>query len=181
MVNHPKDSTGSVYFNHGRDSHPWATKITQLAKVAQAKGFSVESLDYTGILDPDQRVQILLDSAKTDIRPLILVGSSMGGYVATVASEILKPQGLFLMAPAVYMQGYAVQDPCPSAEIIFIIHGWNDELIPVEHSIRFARKHQAHLHLVKSDHRLIDQLATIEWLFRRFLDQLVSMTARTKG
>lgn len=181
MVNHPQDNAGLVYFNHGRDSHPQATKINQLAKVAQAKGFSIDSLDYTGTTDPDQRVQILLGSARTDIRPLILVGSSMGGYVATVASETLKPQGLFLIAPAVYIQGYAIQDPRPTAELIFIIHGWNDELIPVEHSIRFARRHQAHLHLIKSDHRLIDQLATIEWLFSKFLDQFVAMTARTKG
>jgi surfactin synthase thioesterase subunit len=180
MANRPENTIGFVFFNHGRDSSPWTTKIKRLAKTAQAKGFAIESLDYTGILDPDRRVQILLDSVNAEIRPLILVGSSMGGYVSTVASELLKPQGLFLLAPALYMEDYAVQDPRPCAEIISIVHGWNDEIIPVDHSIRFARKHHAHLHLVDDDHRLMNQLSTIVWLFNWFLDQFNSMSGRNK-
>lgn len=174
MLDKPINPAGLIYFNHGRDSSPWATKIERLENVAREKGFAVESLDYTGILDADRRVQILLDSARTDIRPLILVGSSMGGYVASVASEKLEPQGLFLMAPALYMREFAVKDPSPSAETIFIVHGWRDEIIPVDDSVHFARKYRAHLHLLDGDHRLIDRLPTIVELFKLFLDLLVS-------
>ncbi|MBE0410609.1 MAG: alpha/beta hydrolase [Anaerolineales bacterium] len=178
MLENPVNPAGLIYFNHGRDSGPWATKIARLANVARDKGFSVESLDYTGILDADRRVQILLDSARTDIRPLILVGSSMGGYVASVASAKLHPQGLFLMAPAFYMREFAVKDPSPIAETIFIIHGWRDEVIPVDDSIRFARKYRANLHLLDGDHRLIDRLPTIAELFGLFLEQLKSTSGK---
>ena len=181
MVSKSSDAAGLIYFNHGRDSGPWATKIKRMAQVARIKGFAVESLDYSGILDADRRVDILLDSARTDMRPLILVGSSMGGYVATVASERLKPQGLFLMAPALYIEDYVVQDPLPWADTIFIVHGWRDEIIPVDHSIRFARQFHAQLHLVNGDHRLIDQLETIVCLFTSFLDQFLSMPDGEQG
>lgn len=176
MDDTPVEPTGIVYFNHGRDSGPWTTKINRLTQIARTKGYATESLDYTGILDPDRRVRILLNSVKPEIQPLILVGSSMGGYVATVASEQLKPQGLFLMAPALYMEDYSVQDARPCAEITMIIHGWNDELIPVENSIHFASQHHTHLYLMEGDHRLTDQLSTIAYLFNWFLDQFITIS-----
>ena len=45
------------------------------------------------------------------------------------------------MAPALYLEGLPplrerVLD-CPAA----IVHGWRDEVVPVEHSIRFAREY----------------------------------------
>jgi hypothetical protein len=46
--------------------------------------------------DPDACVKWLLAMGLR----LVLVGSSMGGYVSTIASQSLKPAGLFLMAPA---------------------------------------------------------------------------------
>jgi predicted esterase len=179
MVGESSDTNGIVYFNHGRDSYPRTTKIQRLAQVARSRGFAVESLDYSGIRDADRRVHILIESAKTDIRPLILVGSSLGGYVATIASEKLIPQGLFLLAPALYLEDFSIDDPRPWAETVFIVHGWRDETIPVDQSIRFARKFQAQLHLVDGDHRLLDQLEIIVWLFGFFLDQLKSTSDRS--
>jgi len=46
---------------------------------------------------------------------MVLVGSRMGGYVSTVASPQLEVDSLFLMAPAYYLLGYAIQDPAPRA------------------------------------------------------------------
>ncbi len=162
---------GLVYFNHGKESGPWGTKIKRLAEVAQARGFHAESPDYTGMADPDQRVRHLLSLQPRSSR-LVLVGSSMGGYVAMVASETLDPQGLFLMAPALYVPGYAIIDPFPNARLTAIVHGWNDEVIPVEHSIRFAQTHKTQLHLVDGDHRLMSQVPFIEALFGLFLDHI---------
>lgn len=169
---------GTVYFNHGKESGPWGSKIRKLADVARAHGFAVESIDYTDLPDAGPRVERLLrsDAAKAD--GLILVGSSMGGYVATVASAILKPKGLFLMAPAFYMPGYPEQNPVPNAGVVAVVHGWSDEVIPVEHSIQFARKFRTTtrmgLHLIEDGHRLADQLAFVAALFERFLEVLVS-------
>ena len=168
-----KSSQWAVYFNHGKESGPWGAKIQSLAQVARDKGFFVDSLDYTGIHDPDQRVQILLASRAAEFERLVLVGSSMGSYVATVASQNLKPQGLFLMAPAFYLPGFANQDPVPHAQLTAVVHGWNDELIPVEHSLRFAQVHAAQLHLLPGDHRLVENIPFIAAVFSHFLDQLL--------
>ena len=99
----------------------------------------------------------------------MLVGSSLGGYVAVAAASLLHARGAFLMAPALYMEGLPplrerVLD-CPAA----IVHGWRDEVVPVEHSVRFAREYSASLHLLDSDHQLHDQLRFIKYLFEYFL------------
>jgi len=162
---------GAVYFNHGKESGPWGDKITRLADVARGRGFDVESLDYSG-MDAEARVGKLLDSDARAARPLILVGSSLGSYVAAVASASLQPRGLFLLAPAFYLPDFAVQEPVPHADFVTLVHGWNDELIPFENSIRYARKFKAALHLVESDHRLSSQLPLIALLFEAFLAQV---------
>lgn len=162
---------GAVYFNHGKESGPWGDKITRLADVARGRGFDVESLDYSG-MDADSRVAKLLDSDARAAHPLILMGSSMGSYVAAVASASLRPRGLFLLAPAFYLPDFAVQEPIPHADVVTLIHGWDDELIPFENSIRYAKKFKAALHLVESDHHLSSQLPLIASLFDGFLNQV---------
>jgi len=164
---------GAVCFNHGKESGPWGDKITRLAEVARQRGFDVESVDYTGLMDPTARVQKLVDSDSARARPLILVGSSMGSYVAAVASASLRPSGLFLLAPAFYLPDFPIQEPVPHAGLVTLVHGWKDELIPPENSIRYARRFDATLHLVNSDHRLNDQLPLLALLFDAFLSNLI--------
>ncbi len=160
----------AVYFNHGKESGPWGDKITTLAEIAGQHGYSVESLDYTNMMDPAQRLQKLLDSDARRVESLLLVGSSMGGWVAAAASATLKPRGLFLLAPAFYIAEFPSAEPAPSAERVDIVHGWNDSVISYQNSVRYAEKFKATLHLVDSDHRLSSQLALIAKLFRDFLD-----------
>jgi predicted esterase len=166
----------TVFFNHGKESGPWGNKIAKLAEVARERGFLAESVDYQDLPDSGPRVERLLQSAARKANGLILVGSSMGGYVATVGSTILKPEGLFLMAPAFYMPGYPEQNPVPNAKMVSIVHGWSDDVIPVGHSIQFAQKFSAttrmELHLIEDDHRLSAQLPRLTLLFGCFLDQL---------
>jgi hypothetical protein len=49
------------------------------------------------------------------------------------------------------------------------VHGWRDDVVPVEHSIRWAREHGATLHVLESDHRLHDRIREIDYLFEYFL------------
>ena len=165
----------NVYFSHGKESGPWGTKINALAAIARQKGFRVESPDYSNQPDPDTRVEELLNLRLPDSEFTVLVGSSMGGYVATVASQIINPVGLFLMAPAFYLPEYNNQSPTPHARKTVIIHGLKDEVVSVENSIRFAREHSTELHLVDGDHSLIDQLPKIEILFGLFLDEILEI------
>ena len=159
-----------VCFAHGKESGPWGTKITRLAEVARARSFDVLSPDYSHTHDPKERVAHLLKLAPR-ARTLVLVGSSMGGYVSAMASAALKPQALFLMAPALYFPGWN-EDPqdCPANTVV--VHGWHDDVVPVEVSLRFARARGAALHLLDSGHTLNDQLEALSLLFDALLSSV---------
>lgn len=165
----------AVYFAHGKESGPWGTKITALAKVARDKGFHVESPDYSATMDPSQRVGQLLALKPAARKHLVLVGSSMGAYVSAVTSAQLKPSGLFLLAPAFFRPGYEVQKPAPEARLTMIVHGWKDELIPAHEIVRYADEFRTRLVLVDSDHRLMSALPFIETLFAGFLDEILAL------
>jgi len=165
------DTMPTLYCAHGKESGPWGAKIKALADVAKGLGYRVESPDYSDLQDPDKRIERLLQLCGTGSADL-LVGSSMGGYVATVASTVIRPKALFLMAPAFCLPGYAVQEPAPCADRTVIVHGWHDAVVPPDNSIRFARQHQAQLHLLDSDHRLNDQIPLLVCLFSRLLVEL---------
>ena len=83
-----------IYFAHGKESGPWGDKIKALAQIGRNKGWQVESPDYSFTMDPEIRVNKLL-SLRPEAEELVLVGSSMGGYVSTVSSAFLKVSGLF--------------------------------------------------------------------------------------
>lgn len=159
-----------VCFAHGKESGPWGTKITRLAEVAKAQGFTAISPDYSHTHDPHERVGQLLDLAPS-ARTLVLVGSSMGGYVSAMACAKLQPKALFLMAPALYFPGWE-EEPmgCPSNCVV--VHGWNDDVVPVERSIQFARTRRATLHLLNSGHTLTDQLPSLELAFEQLITSL---------
>jgi predicted esterase len=158
-----------VHFVHGKESGPWGSKISRLAAVARSHDMLVESLDYAGMDDPQARADKLVRSCEAARQAVILVGSSMGGWVATAASARLKPQALFLLAPAFYLPAYPpVQAGCPGSAIE-IVHGWGDDIIPFEHSVRFGREHACTVHLVNDGHRLKDTASRLDELFDAFL------------
>jgi pimeloyl-ACP methyl ester carboxylesterase len=154
---------------HGKESGPGGSKIAALADVARARHWAVASLDYSHTTDPAARLDQLLGACINVRRPLVLVGSSMGGWVAAEAAERLGAYGVFLLAPALYIPGYPTQDPVVPAARTEIIHGWDDEIIPFENAIRFARLRQCTLHLVQGDHRLNARIPLLRELFDAFL------------
>jgi pimeloyl-ACP methyl ester carboxylesterase len=162
----------TVIFNHGRESGPWGSKIRLMAKIVEEAGFRVFSRDDTDTKIPGERIERLLRFCETlGEGPIILVGSSMGAYVATVASQSIKPLGLFLLAPAFGLEGYPEPLPRPSAKCISIIHGWQDEVIPLNNVLCFAETHRASLHLVPAGHSLQEELAWVKHIFSGFLHQ----------
>lgn len=160
---------GTVVFSHGKESGPWGTKITAMAGTARSLGHAVESLDYRGVDDAQARVDQLLAAAPSFEPPLMLVGSSMGGHVAAAAAERLRAHALFLLAPAFYMPGLEAATPPGISSPTAIVHGWHDDVVPVEHSIRWAREYRATLHVLDSGHRLDDRVGEICRLFADFL------------
>jgi len=86
--------------------------------------------------------------------------------------SLLHARGVFLMAPALTMPGLPpLRDKlldCPTT----IVHGWKDDVVPVEQSIEFARRHGCALHILNSDHRLQDEVRLLKYLFEYFLVSL---------
>ena len=146
--------------------------------------------------------------------PVTLIGSSMGGYLATLfAARHMEVEKLVLMAPAFcfstrwpetlgqttmeewqrsgvlkvfhYSQGRTIElgyqliqdgrqyeDYPPVQQPTLIFHGKNDTVVPADLSVQFAGRYpQAQLHLMESDHELLNVLddmwmETEEFLFR---------------
>jgi predicted esterase len=164
----------TVIFSHGQESGPWGTKIRAMAELVREMGCEADSIDYQGIADPTERVEKLIAEAGPLDDTLVLVGSSMGGHVATAAAERLGAAGLFVLAPAYYIEGYEELTPTPPGMPVCIVHGWHDDVVPVENSIRFAGECKAELHLIDGDHRLTDNIAEINGYLKRFIRRVAA-------
>ena len=162
----------TVVFSHGKESGPWGAKITAMAEVVRDLKIGVESVDYRGLDDPAKRVEKLLAEGRVLKGPIVLVGSSLGGHVAAASASRLDTAALFLLAPAFYMPGFEKYTPQEVAVPTAIVHGWHDDVVPVDNSIRWAREHRATLHILDSNHRLEDQIGAICILLRNFLTAL---------
>ncbi len=169
----------TVCFSHGQESGPWGTKICAMADIARSEGWTVESLDYQGIADARERADKLIAFCREQGEPIVLVGSSMGGYVATAAASHVGARGLFLLAPAFYMPGYGEYMPDPLPDVpTTIVHGWRDDVVPHEGSIRYGHETGASVILIDGDHRLT---ANIDMISRWFLDFLTSLNDGEDG
>ncbi len=162
----------TVIFSHGQESGPWGTKIQAMAETVKSIGCEADSIDYQGIADPTDRVNKLIAEYRDFDDRLILVGSSMGGHVATAAAASLNAAGLFVLAPAYYMEGYEDLTPTAPDIPICIVHGWDDDIVPVKNSIRFAAACKAELHILDSDHRLTANIDEINYYLKRFIETL---------
>lgn len=158
-----------VYFSHGKESGPWGTKIKRLAAIAKQLGCDVDSIDYTDTMDPDLRVERLLTALSKEEDSFVLAGSSMGGYVSLVASQSVDAKAVFLMAPALYMPTFKKQQYHSNSSHIEIVHGWSDEVILAEHSIKYAKDADCTLHLISGDHSLNGSIEVVGDLFEQFL------------
>ncbi len=162
----------TVIFSHGQESGPWGTKIRAMAEMVRGRGCEADSIDYQGIADPTERLEKCVRKCAGIGDQLVLVGSSMGGHVATAAAEQVGAAGLFVLAPAYFMEGYEELTPDPPSMPICIVHGWHDDIVPVENSIRYARRCSATLHLVDGDHRLTANIDEINNYLGQFLETL---------
>jgi pimeloyl-ACP methyl ester carboxylesterase len=157
-----------VIYNHGKDSTPWSEKTLAFAEVAKRRGYDVESPDYRDQMDPDERVKQLLSMDWSDYSKIVLIGSSMGAYVATVAAETLPASGLFLLAPAFYLPGYQRSEFNPLGRT-WVFHGWQDEIVPPENAWKFCQQYHSRLLMLDADHRLISKIPLLAEEFDRFL------------
>ncbi len=169
------DTQPLIVFSHGQEGVPWGDKIVAMAEVARTAGYEVDSIDYRG-MEPLARVEKLRAYCRELNRVPLLVGSSLGGHVSAAVSREVNPRGLFLLAPAFFMPGYEQYTPTPAVCPIEIVHGWRDDVVPVENSIRWARLYNAVLHIVDDEHRLTDSIDRVCELLRLYLSRLARQT-----
>jgi len=162
----------TVIFSHGQESGPWGTKICAMAELVKSLGCKADSIDYQGIVNPTERVEKCVRECASITDKLVLAGSSMGGHVATAAAEQLGAAGLFVLAPAYFMEGYEDLTPEPPSMPICIVHGWHDDVVPIENSIRYASRCSATLHIVDGDHRLTANIDEINEYLSQFVRKL---------
>jgi pimeloyl-ACP methyl ester carboxylesterase len=164
-----------VIFSHGHLSSPSSRKIQVLAPLAAGLGFQTEAIDYQDLRDdPYGRVDRLCSRIAALDQPPILVGSSLGGLVSMAAAERMDVAGLFLMAPALYMEdrvpgGRVREAYTPRTEHVCLVHGWHDDIVEPERSLRYASASAASLHLLAADHALDGVLDQIGLLLSDFL------------
>ena len=61
------------------------------------------------------------------------------------------------------------QTHSPGHKHLEIVHGWSDDVIPPENSIRYARQADCTLHMIGGDHPLNSSIEVVEVLFEQFL------------
>jgi len=141
-----------VIFLHGKESGPDGCKATLLR-------------ERFGALTPDLYGKPLAEQAEIAARLIeanpdcLVVGSSMGGAVAVLASQVVAPKQLLLLAPALHypeVRGLLRRD-IPTS----IIHGVNDDVVPCTVSMRESERVGCGLALVEDGHRLMDSKSLI--------------------
>ncbi|QWT21020.1 hypothetical protein KPL74_03170 [Bacillus sp. NP157] len=169
---------GHIILSHGSDSGPDATKVSALAALAESLGWSTQRPDYreddlnghAGSVAP--RLARLGAAIAASPVPPVLVGSSMGAFASGLASLDAPVAGLFLLALPAAIPGYPRDFAAATGVPTFLVHGYADDVCPVEGAIAFARGQGAPLLLVRDDHRLGAALPAIEAEFRHFLEGL---------
>ena len=167
-----------LILSHGLESGPDATKVSALAKIATPLGFDSARPDYRD-LDAqrdvryiDARIARLKQHAPAD-RPVILAGSSMGAFISAFASLEVNCVGLFFIALPVSIPGYARAFDAAKVPTT-LVHGWEDELCPVDEAIAFARARRDAITLVRDDHRLSNHVEFVAEQFRLFLSRFTT-------
>jgi hypothetical protein len=110
-------------------------------------------------------------------RPLVLVGSSMGGHVSAAAAARVKSPRPVLLAPAFYMPGFEAYTPQdidpvrpPSCTAGTTTSCRSRTAFAGRASTRLT------LHVLNSDHRLEDQIEAICTLLREFLGHRLGLS-----
>jgi predicted alpha/beta hydrolase family esterase len=178
MTNPASDAGhGRVIFSHGLDSGPQANKIVALRPIAEAAGWATEAVDDREFHhDPVARIERLVARIESSDVPTVLVGSSMGGFVSVMAAERVAVAGLFVLAPALYLEhrhpGAQTRERyAPKTDRIQVVHGWKDDIIPWSHSVRFAEEQNAGLRLLDAGHRLESVIPELKRDLEAFLER----------
>lgn len=162
-----------VFLSHGLESGPGSTKIQAMKQAAEdLPGVTAVAVDHRNSKDPATRLEQMRDAIeKAGAAPerTILAGSSMGGWVCAQTSAGQRVLGCFLLAPALALPRYPQSNPIIQADHTQIIHGWDDDVVPVMPVIELAEQQKLPILVVPDGHRLENSLERVVSEFRQFL------------
>lgn len=157
-------------------------KVAQtLAKAAQASGLIAIRPNFRGVGDSEgsfdqgqgetEDLLALANLAETRFPhlPWLLAGFSFGAYVQHRVAQCLPAKGLILVGPAISMYAFD-----PPAVPTTIIHGGQDELIPLAGVQAYANQYQIPLSVIEGAshffHGKLGELRSlVEALCRRYV------------
>lgn len=164
-----------IFLSHGLESGPGGTKIQALKTLAERfDNVQAHAIDHRSTKDPSVRLAQMEEAIRqSDAAPenVILVGSSMGGWVCAQASEHTPVLGCFLLAPALAMPAYPQSSPHIQATHTQLVHGWDDDVVPPGPVIELAQQQAIPILLLPDGHRLADSLDRILDEFAAFLSR----------
>lgn len=173
----------TIYLSHGLESGPDAYKVQALQQRALAcPDCTTVVMDYRHLTDPGARLDHLLATLQArgdDPLDCLFAGSSLGGWLSAMLGARHPTRGCFLVAPAIGLEAYPESSPLLQTEHVHIIHGWQDEVVPIEPVLAYAGRYRCSLRVLNDDHRLHASMATILADFDAFLDQVLGSPAST--
>lgn len=191
-----QNSIITVIYSHGRFGSPWyGFKIEALRPVALKMGINMISIRYPEEMSIEEMEDKLFNTVQDDVNvpgDLVFLSSSRGAYISTRISQkvidlfntepvrldddkILPKRnvlGQFLIAPAFYIKPdyYLDPNPTPAKNMqTTIVHGFDDNVINCDNSIKFAKQFKSQLYLIEGGHRMNSQRDRLCLLFESFL------------
>lgn len=163
-----------VFLSHGLESGPGGTKIQALKNAAEAfPDTTAFAVDHRTTKDPATRLEQMrsaMANAQADPAHTILAGSSMGGWVCAQTSAQLPVLGCFLLAPALALPDYPQSSPHIQARHTQIIHGWQDDVVPVMPILQLAMNQNLPALALPDGHRLANSVNRVVIEFQRFIE-----------
>ncbi|MEC7816285.1 MAG: YqiA/YcfP family alpha/beta fold hydrolase [Pseudomonadota bacterium] len=162
-----------VFLSHGLESGPGSTKVQAMKAVAESfEGVVATALDHRSSKDPQVRLaqmQAAIADAGAPPERTVLAGSSMGGWVSAQTSATTPVLGCFLLAPALALSRFPQSSPSIQAKHTMIIHGWQDDVVPVMPVLELARNQGIEALVLPDGHRLENSVDRVCREFQHFL------------
>jgi alpha/beta superfamily hydrolase len=172
------DTPIHVFLSHGLESGPGSTKIQAMKTEAETfPNIKAHAIDHRSSKDPATRLAQMREAMAqwgADPAHTILAGSSMGGWVCAQTCSETPVLGCFILAPALAMARYPQSSPVIQARHCQIIHGWDDDVVPVAPVLDLARDQGLPILVLPDGHRLENSLDRVVSEFREFLQTCLS-------
>jgi len=174
-----------LYYIHGYLSSPDGAKGTLFSNKLQAKAIQYRDVPPEELVVSDCLEKI--SEAIGDDTSAVLIGSSLGGFLAAKTAQLTHVSKLILINPAIIPPSVDISliDDMPQriledmqdeklflstidSDIILLV-GTNDDLVPNEWSVEFAKAQEARLHFFHDDHRFSTYLPHLPDIISSFL------------